>query len=194
MVTHQEPHGTVRLYPVYQTRLGEAMLPGDDPFTVQLRNLFSEMLIGHLEAGLPRTAISFGKSLSEFTPANVRDAGPDWKARLLVRWEREQRPLIFQALENYLINGGHEARVEMQREFVAALVDAGVQVEGGPALMDVLEFSGDWHATFGRLTQMGRPLGIRLASSIACDRGRLAVAAAQAGFSREQITTLAASL
>lgn len=186
--------GTARLYPDHRTRLGDAMFPASDAFTIQLRNYFSEMLIGHLETGRQRSAIGFGETLSEFTPASVKDAGDEWKARLLQRWEKEQRPLIFHALEEFFLNGGYEARVKTQNNFVAALVDAGVQIQGEAALLDELAFSGDWHAAFVNLTLMGRPMGVRLTASNGCDRKRMAEAASHAGFQADQFSRIASSI
>ena len=186
--------GTARLYPIYRTRLGDAIFPGTDAFTIQLRNQFSEMLSGHLEAGRQHSVIAFGESLSEFTPFSVKDAGGEWKARLLDRWEKEQRPLIFLALEDFFLNGGYETRVKMQSDFMASLLDAGVQIEGATTLMDELAFSGDWHAAFVKLALMGRPIGIRLSASNGCDRKRIAAAAISAGFQEDQFARITCSI
>lgn len=194
MSEHAQGQGIAKLYSVCRTRLGDAMFPGKDVFTAQLRNHFNEMLVEHLDAGRQRSAIAFGQSLSEFTPASVRDAEGEWKIRHLDRWEKEQRPLIFQALEDFFINGGHEARVKTQREFVTALIEAGIQIEGEVELLDELAFSGDWHAAFAKMTLQGRSIGIRITAKSGCDRQRMAIAASGAGFATEDFARIAASI
>jgi hypothetical protein len=194
MTNKTQEQGRVKSYPIHQTVLGDAMLPGDDAFTIELRSHFSEMLKEHLEAGRQRSAIAFGQSLSEFTPTSVKDAGDVWKVRLLERWEKDQRPAIFKALEDFFANGGVEARIKTQSDFVSALVDAGVQVEGMAVLMDELAFSGNWHLAFVNLIQAGRGVGIRLTASSGCDRDLLAKAANRAGFNCDQFSRISANI
>lgn len=157
--------GRVSLIPMYRSALGDALLPGDSLAARQIRSRFSEMLVKHLAAGGASDLVALGAALAAFTPADIlAESDADaygWKARRLKEWEDEQKPQLFAALEAFLLDGGHERRVEVQRVFVHGLLDAGVRIEGAAALADLIAYAGDWHGTFLHVAEQGREQGVR---------------------------------
>ena len=105
---------SVRLYPIYRTKLGEAIFPGDNVFTLELRGFFNEMLAVHFEEGGLPGVEAFGASLAKFTPRSIDEAPVEWKDTVLKRWIHEQRPFLAQSMYDYLVLGGYQARVEVQ--------------------------------------------------------------------------------
>jgi len=182
--------GRARTFPVYQTPLGDALLPGDSLFARQLRSRFSEMLVKHLDAGGAANLVALGETLAAFTPADLlADSDPyGWNKRNLRQWEEEHRPQIFAALEAFFLDGGHENRVDAQREFLRELHGAGVTIEGATLLEGRIAYAGDWHDTFLHTVQTGRKHGIRLYGG-SINFGLLILSMRKAGF-----TTLQARL
>ena len=186
--------GSVRLYPLYRTKLGEAIFPGTDVFTLELRGFFNEMLAVHFEEGGLPGVEAFGVSLAKFTPRSIDETPVEWKDTVLKRWIHEQRPFIFQSMHDYLVLGGYQARVEVQTALVDEMLAAGLEIEGVQQLRERLAFAGDWHAALLSLGLKGRPMGIRFVAGGVADRGPIKQALCKAGFTRAQSASFLAGI
>ncbi len=186
--------GSVRLYPIYRTKLGEAIFPGDDVFTLELRGFFNELLAVHFEEGGLPGVEAFGASLAKFTPRSIDEAPVEWKDTVLKRWIHEQRPFLAQSMYDYLVLGGYQARVEVQTALLDEMLAAGLEIEGVQQLREQLAFAGDWHAALLSLGLKGRPMGIRFLAGGVADRGPIKQALSKAGFTRAQSASFLAGI
>jgi hypothetical protein len=180
---------SVRFYEEFQTELADAVLPGDDLFARERRSALSEMLVGMLRDGVPMNLYTIGDRLSTFVPLKVLESTGIWKELSLKRWTEQTRPEIFQALGDYFIEGGHEARVEQQKALLDALEAGGVLIVGRNVLDAVLPWSGNWRKRFLAYSLLGRPEGVLFYGSLddvsLVDRIRQALR--HAGFDRDQV-------
>lgn len=186
--------GSVNLYPLYRTKLGEAIFPGDDVFTLELRGFFNEMLVTHFEEGGLPGVEALGASLGRFTPRSVDESPLEWKESVLKRWIHEQRPFIYQSMHDYLVLGGYQARVDVQAKLVDELLAAGLEIEGVRQLKEQLAFAGDWHTAFVSIGHMGRLAGIRFSAAGVGNRGPIEQALRNAGFKRDQAASFLAGI
>jgi len=182
----QDDEPSVRILPMYRAAIGDAIFPGDDIHTLQLRSDFSEMLLHHLNGGGDFVLTAIGAALAEFTPARVSTTThPVWKDKVAEEWDQRERPRIFAAMEAFFLDGGLERRMGEQRAFFAALHAAGVRFGNTHRLFDHAAHAGDWRKAFIELAAMGRDQGIQLSSND-IDRPGVAAAMHGAGFSRVQ--------
>lgn len=181
---------SVKTYPMYETKLGKALFPGMDHFSRELQSYFSEMLVKHVQLGRPIDAAAICASLDYFTPQQILDSSPDWIEHQTSRWKNEQRPLIINAIQDFLVLGGLENRISIQLEFLKDLSDAGIEIQGMEVLKQALVVSGDWHSEFITWMLMGRPKGVRFLCGENCNKDRIKYAIDGAGFNTEQTYTI----
>lgn len=105
--------GTVRMFPVYRTAIGDAMFPGEDVHTMRLRGDFSEMLVHHLESGGELEVEGLRAALSAFTPLRVSTtAHRTWADRDTEEWVQLDRPRIHAVMDAFFNGGGLASRLE----------------------------------------------------------------------------------
>lgn len=184
-----------RCYREFKSELAEAVLLGEDHFTRECRTALSELLVGMLQDGAEMTLYTIGNQLSEFAPQTVVESTGAWKERDLTRWTDQVRPQIFKALTDYFVEGGHERRIQLQRNLLDSLAVYGIQIEGRDVLDAVLPWSGDWPKRFVAFALMGRPSGVRfLAGTNLPKCTEIQSAMSEAGFDSGQIQDFLATL
>jgi hypothetical protein len=182
----EPPARSVRILPMYRTAIADAIFPGDDFHTLQMRSDFSEMLLAHMNGGGVLDLTAIAATLAEFTPERVSTmTHSGWKDQVAEQWEQRERPHIFAAMDEFFFHAGLERRMEDQRTFFVALQAAGIRFGDTSQLFDRALHAGDWRETFTELAVMGRQHGIQLSGNN-IDRPRVAAALHSAGFSRQQ--------
>lgn len=176
----------VRMFPAYWTALGEALFPGADFHSLQLRADFSEMLVRHLEDGGDLELAALRASLATFRPWRMSTAThPTWADRETEEWQQLVRPRIIATMGAFFLGGGRVRRLEEQRAFFTALQAAGIRFGDRVQLVDRVAHAGNWRDAFVRIAVMGRNHGIQLVSD-GLDRRGIASAMHRTGFSQDQ--------
>nr|WP_315595588.1 hypothetical protein [uncultured Cupriavidus sp.] len=175
----------------YGTAVAEAIFPGDDFHSQQLRATIFELFDTMIDQNIDLTLVNIGDHLSQFVPIRIAQTTPDWAVHDAKQWGFE-RARIFDALSGYFIDGGHDERAKKQQALLDTIELAGVRIEGREVLNARLPWAGDWPALLLKYATTGRPHGVRFQREHASVTA-LKEILSSAGFTHEQLQVFLAS-
>lgn len=148
-------------FPILSCDLGEVLFPSSDPQTLHIRSTFTELLHFHVAQGGAPALLALGRTLSTYVPMFIL-ATQDHLRESELKHLAGQRQQIFEALEEFFLNGGEEQRFITQRELLRALERVGVKIHGRGILLENIAYAGNWQKKLVDLIEQGEAAGVSL--------------------------------